>query len=97
MEDPKDPLGSGPPSLPEGAPGMAGVMNQEIQIVITVHGNQLAVNGPLHDTIFCYGVLERAKDVIRTMRDKQQGNKNPPGITPGGLVIPKMGLKPPRT
>jgi hypothetical protein len=92
-----DPQGSGPPDVPpEGAPGVAGVLNQPIQIVITVEGNQLGVSGPLHDTIFCYGVLERAKDVIRTQRDQPQ-KQSPPGQTPGGLHIPSGGFKPPRT
>jgi hypothetical protein len=66
---------------------------QEIQIVITVKGNQLGVQGPLHDTIFMYGTLMRAMDVVRTMRDQKKG---PPGMTPGGLVIPKGGFIPPQ-
>jgi hypothetical protein len=101
MTDDKNPPGGPPPEPPpedapppEGAPGVAGLMDQEIHIVITVKGNQLAVNGPLHDTIFCFGALERAKDVIRSLRDQPQ--KNPPGETPGGLVIPPRGLRTPR-
>ncbi len=102
MNDDNNPKGSPPPesSLDPGhgaqhAPGVSGVVDQEISIVITVKGNQLEVNGPLHDTIFCYGVLMRAMDVIRTMRDQQQ-KKGPPGVTPGGLVIPRDGFKVPR-
>ena len=111
MNDNKDPEGSGPPEPPEEipgiapqdpghgaqgaqAPGVSGVA-QEIQIVITVKGNQLGVQGPLHDTIFMYGTLMRAMDVVRTMRDQAQ-QKRPPGMTPGGLVIPKGGFIPPQ-
>jgi len=95
-DDKKDgnPPGSGPPPPPEVAPGVSGEHQAEVSMLITVKGNQLAVNGPLHDTIFCYGMLERAKDLVRQMQD-QRAKKNPPGMTPGGLVIPSMGFKPP--
>lgn len=96
MSDDKNdgnPSGSGPPPPPEIAPGVSGEQ-AEVSMLITVKGNQLAVNGPLHDTIFCYGMLERAKDLVRKMQD-ERAKKGPPGMTPGGLVIPSMGFKPP--
>ena len=90
-----NPQGSGPPpgAPPEQAPGVSGLVDQEVTMLITVKGNKLSVNGPLHDTIFCYGMLERAKDLVR--QTQERAGKGPPGVTPSGLVIPQMGFKPP--
>lgn len=97
LNDDKDPRGAAPepPDPSDGddrAPGVSGLVDQPITMTITVTGPKMEINGPLHDMIFCYGVLERAKDIIRQMHQQRQGRA--PDRTPSGLVIPKMGLKP---
>jgi hypothetical protein len=73
------------------APGVSG--EPEVAILITIQGNQLQVNGPLHDSIFMYGALERAKDVVRMHNSPRAA---PADRTPSGLVIPRAGFRPPR-
>ena len=34
---------------------------------------QVQLQGPLHDKIICYGMLERAKDLVREFDVKKQG------------------------
>jgi len=34
-------------------------------LTITVTDGRLSVEGPIHDRVLCYGLLEGAKDVVR--------------------------------
>lgn len=79
---------------PQVPPGVAGEAAPPT-ITIALVGTKLEVNGPLHDAIFCYGMLERAKDVVRAVQ--QRSEKNPGGVTPSGLHIPNAGFRPPRS
>ena len=48
------------------------------QILITMHADgRIDVAGPLQDKLFCYGLVECAKDVIRDYR-------------PSPIVVPKL-------
>jgi len=45
----------------------------KIQLVITLdEKGQLNVTGPIQQTVICFGILERAKDVIRKAADQAQ-------------------------
>jgi hypothetical protein len=55
------------------------------QITVRMVSNgQIQVNGPLQDSVLCYGLLEAAKDVIRRMQD--QRNSDPAMIQVPTLV-----------
>ena len=47
-------------------------MSQPVaQITITLLDNgQVSVNGPLQDKILCYGLMEIAKETVKTIADK---------------------------
>jgi hypothetical protein len=38
---------------------------QVIQILITLNGNQVQVQGPIDNKVLCYGMLEMARDAIK--------------------------------
>ena len=69
--------GSGPPKGEDG----------HIVLTITLGpGGQINVNGPIHDKMMCYAMLEFAKDLIRDYK--------PSAITVPRLVVPEEALKP---
>lgn len=50
------------PELPQGG----------IQLIITMlPGGQINLNGPLHDKILCYGLLQVARDIVRDFKPQQ--------------------------
>ncbi len=53
-------------------------------LIITLQDDgKLNVNGPLHNPLMCYGMLEIAKDVIRAHAQKQESRvKLAPTIPP---------------
>lgn len=49
-----------------------------VQILITLHPDgRIDVAGPVQDKLFCYGLIECAKDVIRDYK-------------PAAIVVPKL-------
>ncbi len=51
-----------------------GVEEQQpsIQIIISMFPNgQINVNGPIHDKILCYGLLEIARDIVKDYKPQQ--------------------------
>lgn len=38
---------------------------------------QVTINGPLNQTVLCYGLIETAKDLLRTFAAKQQNQVMP--------------------
>ena len=59
-----------------------------IRLVITLtQDGQINVEGPLHDIVLCYGLLERAKDVARSVAEAQQKRIVQPAVG----VIPQLG------
>jgi hypothetical protein len=44
-----------------------------VQMLITfdTETKQVAVDGPTHELILCYGMLERAKDALRNLANKK--------------------------
>lgn len=51
------------------------------------HEGMLVVNGPLHDKVQCYGLLEAAKDAVRSHVQS--------GAQPSKLFLPSPGTKVP--
>ncbi len=58
---------------------------EEIKLLIkySPETDELGVFGPMHDKILCYGLLERAKDVVR--------NAGQPPASGPRLLVPKGG------
>lgn len=68
------------PASPQEAPPMA-------QLLITMSANRsVQVNGPIQDDVFCYGLLEKAKDAIREWHTEQAK------AAAGGLTIVRQPL-----
>lgn len=67
---------------PENGPPQA--TPPRIVIELTRDG-QIHVNGPLHDPLLCFGMLEIAKDVVR-----QAGQKRQQAL----IQVPQLGGKP---
>ena len=42
-----------------------------IEVVITLTDAGIQVRGPLDQPVLCYGLLEAAKDVVRTAQQKE--------------------------
>jgi hypothetical protein len=54
-----------------------------IRLVIEVNDQgALSVNGPIHDKVLCYGLLEGAKDAIRQHQATQETRR----IIPAGIL-----------
>jgi hypothetical protein len=52
-----------------------------VQLTITVDDKgQVAVNGPIDQTMFCYGLLEVAKECIRKHGEEKARRVQPPGL-----------------
>lgn len=60
---------------------------QELRIGLTEDG-QIVVGGPIDDKILCYGMLESAKDAIRSHKDKAPAIRVPPPSAVDALVRP---------
>jgi hypothetical protein len=57
-----------------------------IRLVIEFKAGKINVTGPIQDKVFCYGLIEAAKDAIRTYADKQKDSAIIPVIAmPPGL------------
>ena len=55
---------------------------EPLRLIIELHpNNDIRVSGPISDKILCYGLLEVAKDVIRTARpvDRSANRRNTKG------------------
>ena len=58
-----------------------------VVLTITLDQGRVNVNGPLGDKVFCYGLLEAAKDAIRDYQAPVASGLVIPGISiPPGLV-----------
>jgi hypothetical protein len=56
----------------EGLKMVAPQARPAVQITIVMESNgQINVNGPLNDKVLCYGLLEVAKDIVRTFKPQQ--------------------------
>ena len=74
------------PTLAEAA-AQSGV----VQILIRmdpVHG--LQIQGPINDTVLCYGMLEAAKDAVRSFGAQQAMQKAQGGIVPVSAAQTKL-------
>lgn len=65
-------------------------MNAEL--IIRVVDGRLQISGPLHDELFCYGLLEKARQAVQEAATRRQSNATgpavavpPPGMVPGLL------------
>lgn len=60
-----------------------------LQLTISVNTNgSVRVEGPVHEKILCYGMLEAAKDAIKEHHD---------AIVNGSRIVPAAGPLPPLT
>lgn len=65
-----------------------------ITITITYHRGNVAVNAPMDDEIFCYGMLQMAKNAVMRYKDAQramQQKQEKPRESPSGLWLPGRG------
>lgn len=57
-------------------------MSVKVELIITVsNGGEIRVHGPIHDKILCFGLLEIAKDIVRTYKPEEQSNIVMPNLT----------------
>ena len=63
-------------------------------LTITIEDNgSISVNGPIHDKILAYGMLEGAKDAIREFIATQAKGEGPRIAVPAMRLPPNGGLK----
>lgn len=60
----------------------------ETTLTITVGENGCRVEGPINDKMTCYGMLELARDAIKTFSERQANGDAPPP-----LIVPPHGLR----
>jgi hypothetical protein len=61
-------------------------------IVLTITADEsgsVSVNGPIDNTLFCYGLLEMARDVIRKQAEEKKRSIQP--VTSSELVFGRRG------
>lgn len=44
--------------------------------IMLMDNGSITINGPIHDLILCYGLIERGRDALRTYHAKQAKNKS---------------------
>jgi len=56
-----------------------------IMLEMGPNGQNISVNGPVQDPVLCYGMLERAKDVIRAQTAGGAVKRSPLTIARAGI------------
>lgn len=81
------------PAVPDPATGVM----PKITLTITYWGGNVNVDGPLDDSVFCYGLLEIARMEVFKYKERQRfeaAQRAAAGQTPGGLYTPGAGVPP---
>jgi hypothetical protein len=60
----------------------------DTRLVITIGEHGCRVEGPIDDKLTCYGMLELARDAIKSFSEKQVN-----GADPSPLIIPSTNLR----
>lgn len=60
----------------------------DTRLVITIGEHGCRVEGPIDDKLTCYGMLELARDAIKTFSEKQTN-----GDAPSPIIVPAHGLR----
>lgn len=58
-----------------------------LTLLFDARTGHLKVEGPIHMTVLCYGMLERAKDIVRSFENQQRR------IVPASTVLPEFRAK----